>query len=98
MLKKSTPSQRGEMSRLTLEIKSGVFIANLNARVRDKLWEKICKEWNLSSILLYTTNNEQGYSILSHGHTNLEVIDLDGIQLLAKTKKNKTTPDPEELE
>ena len=53
MLEKSTPSQRGEMSRLTLEIKSGVFIANLNARVRDKLWEKICKEWNLNSILLY---------------------------------------------
>ena len=51
MLEKSTPSQRGEMSRLTLKIKSGVFISNLNARVRDKLWEKIVS--HIQKIIVY---------------------------------------------
>lgn len=75
------------MSRLAIEVKSGVFVGSFGARVRDKIWEKICQDWQLSAIMLYTTNNEQGYSIRSHGSPEREVVNFDGINLLARPVK-----------
>jgi CRISPR-associated protein Cas2 len=77
------------MSRLTLEVKAGVFVGTFNARVRDKLWERITKEWNVNAIMLYQTNTEQGYGIRSHGDPDKEVIDFDGIMLLTKLRRLK---------
>lgn len=89
MLERLTNSQRGEISRLAIEIKPGVFVANINARVREKLWQKICMKWDLDALMVYSSNNEQGYQILSNGDPSREVIDLDGITLLARTYRRK---------
>ncbi len=37
-------SVRGELTRWFLELKPGVFVGTVNARVRSLLWERICKE------------------------------------------------------
>ena len=87
MMEKSTPSQKGEMSRLAIEVKSGVFVATINARVRDKLCDRIVKEWHLNALMLYSTNTEQGYVIRSNGDPEREVVDFDGICLLSKPIK-----------
>ena len=84
MLEKSTPSQRGVMSRLAIEIKSGVFLASINARLRDKLWERITTQWNLDAIMVYSTKTEQSYGIRVHGNPKREAIDFDGLTLLSK--------------
>lgn len=89
MLERLTNSQRGEISLLAIEIKPGVFVANINARVREKLWQKICMKWDLDALMVYSSNNEQGYQILSNGDPSREVIDLDGITLLARTCRRK---------
>lgn len=78
------------MSRLTLEVKAGVFVGTFNARVRDKLWEKITAEWNINSIMLYQTNNEQGYGMRIHGDPDKEVVDFDGLLLLTKPRRSKS--------
>lgn len=75
------------MSRLAIEIKPGVFVATIGARVREKLWERICNEWKLSAIMLHSANTEQGYILRSFGDPEREIIDFDGIQLLAKPNK-----------
>jgi len=69
------------MSRLAIEFKAGVFIGTINARVRDKLWEKVVNKWNLDSLMIYTTNNEQGYAVRSNGDTSREIFDCEGISL-----------------
>ena len=75
------------MSRLAIEVKSGVFVATLSARVRDKLWDRIVNKWDINAIMIYSTNNEQSYYIRSHGDPDREVIDFDGISLLCKPNK-----------
>lgn len=75
------------MSRLAIEVKSGVFVATLSARVRDKLWDKIVNKWNLNAIMIYSASNEQSYSIRSNGDPDREIIDFDGISLLSKPNK-----------
>lgn len=83
-MQKAKISQRGEMSRLAIEIKAGVFVATINARVRDQLWKRMTEEWKNPCIMIHSTNNEQGYSIRSYGDPARESIDFDGITLLAK--------------
>ncbi len=69
------------MSRLTIEFKPGVFIGNINARVRDKLWDRVVNKWNIDALMIYTTNNEQGYRVRSNGKTSREVFDCEGVLL-----------------
>lgn len=74
------------MSRLAIEIKSGVFLASVNSRLRDKLWDRITTQWNLDAIMVYSAKTEQSYGIRVHGNPKREVIDFDGITLLSKPK------------
>ncbi len=76
-------SLRGQITRWMLEPKAGVFVGNLSALVRDKLWDKVCeKKHDGGCILLYTTNNEQGFSVRFWGNNSREVIDLEGLCLM----------------
>ena len=78
------------MSRLAIEVKTGVFLASIGARVRDKLWERIVNKWNLNAIMVYSTNTEQSYGIRVNGDPERSVINLEGISLLSRpVKKNK---------
>lgn len=83
ILKKVIPSLRGELSRWMQEITAGVFVGNVSAMVRDKLWEKICaKIKSGNSIMIYSTNNQQGYHIESSGDPNRKIIELEGLQFM----------------
>ena len=77
------------MSRLAIELKSGVFLADLSSRVREKLWEKIIIDWRLAAIMVYSANTEQSYSIRISGEPKKTVIDLDGLLLLSNPVKKK---------
>lgn len=77
------------MSRLTLELKAGVFVGNIGRRVREKLWERIRDEWHANALMIYTTNNEQGYSALSHGDTTREIFEIEGMVLTRFQHKRK---------
>jgi CRISPR-associated protein Cas2 len=94
---------RGELSRWMLEVSTGVFVGSMSALVRDLLWEK-CKERKTVGrcCLMYRTNNEQGFTIRTHGDTTRTLVDFDGITLVAvqnaewqrihaKRKKSKAT-------
>ena len=83
ILERVTPSLRGELTRWMLEPKAGVFVGKVSAMVRDKLWEKACKHAkNGGCLLIYSNNNEQGYSIRSWGETSRTVEDFEGLFLV----------------
>lgn len=86
MILESVPvSLRGELSRWLIEVKAGVFIGSVSALVRDLLWDLSLSKIKEGGIWqIYTTNNEQGYTIRQHGNTGKIVEDFDGI-LLIKT-------------
>ncbi len=57
-------SLKGELTRWLLEVKSGVFVGNISARVRDLLWQK-AKEKSAGGpcLLIRQSKCEQGYEI-----------------------------------
>lgn len=80
---KAPPRLRGELTRWLLETKTGVFVGKVSAMVREKLWEKVCEEEPaVSAVLIYSTSNEQGFSMKMHGEPQRQVVELEGIQLI----------------
>ncbi len=77
---------RGELTRWLLEPRAGVFVGRVSARVRDKLWEKVCREIGSESgcLMVYATNNEQGFTIRTSGQTTRLIEDFEGLLLVRK--------------
>ncbi|MFN6964554.1 MAG: type I-E CRISPR-associated endoribonuclease Cas2e [Pyrinomonadaceae bacterium] len=83
LLEKVPVSLRGEITRWMIELRPGVFVGNLSALVRDKLWEMICQKSRAgAATMLRSAANEQGYEILTHGETARKIRRFDGLQLV----------------
>lgn len=77
------PGLRGELNRWFLELKPGVFVGNVNARIRELLWERIRNgEMADGAVMVYPSANEQGFGMCIFGQPHREVIDLEGVQLI----------------
>lgn len=84
ILEKVPPSLRGDLSRWLVEPKPGIFIGHVSAMVRDKLWEKCCRNAKTGGVIqAWSTNNEQRFAIRTYGRTKRQVMDIDGVQLMA---------------
>ncbi len=73
---------RGELTKWLMETKPGVFVGNVNAAVRERLWKKVTEIEGLSGLIIYNMNNEQGFDIMMCGDPKRSVIDLEGIKLI----------------
>ncbi len=83
ILERVPPGLRGELTRWFLEPKAGGFVGRVSALVREKLWEKACKNAKDGGcLMIHTTNNEQGFQMKSWGKTARVLEDFDGLSLV----------------
>ena len=74
---------RGELTRWFLELKPGVFVGNVNSRIRDLLWERVCStNKSNGAVMAYSSNTEQGFALRLTGDPKRKIVELDGIQLI----------------
>lgn len=79
------PGLRGDLSRWMIEPHPGVFVGHINAMVRDRLWDRCCELSRGGGIIqIWSTNNEQRFSVRVYGITRREIIEIDGIQLVRR--------------
>jgi len=84
---------RGELTKWILEARPGTFVGNVNSMVKDKLWNKVCEDTShKGALLIYSTNNEQGFAMLMCGEPYRNVVDVNGIQLI-RVKNSEIMPD-----
>ena len=80
------PKLRGDLSKWLLEINTGVYVGNVNARVRELIWKRVCENIKIvQATLVFPANNEQHMDFYVH-NTNWQPIDLDGIKLMKHPK------------
>lgn len=78
------PGLRGFLTRWLMEISAGVFVGKVNARVREKLWERVVEMIGSGrAILVRSIRSEQGLEVRVHGH-HWEPIDIDGLTLMVR--------------
>lgn len=91
ILEKVSPSLRGEITRWLLELKTGIFVGNVSALVRDKLWELVCQKLKAGAgLMVFNAAREQGYEIRTHGPTSRVPVDFDGLILMKIPVKEKS--------
>lgn len=89
IMSKVPASLRGEVSHWLQEIDTGVFVGNINRLVREELWKIISSKIGDSPVLLlWTTNNEQGFDLIHQNRTDYLPEDFEGLWLFGKVKKN----------
>jgi CRISPR-associated protein Cas2 len=66
-----------------VEPKTGVFVGDLSARVRDKLWEKCVSKIREGGVIqIWSTKNEQKFQIRMAGETTRQMVEVEGLQLI----------------
>lgn len=81
-------SLRGDLTKWMQEISSGVYVGNLNSKVRGKLWERITQNVKSGQATIsYHTNTELGYNCATY-HTFRKIVDCDGIPLVQIPKSD----------
>ena len=84
ILERVPTSLRGELTRWMLEPRTGVFIGQVSAMVRDRLWERVCRSMRGGAgILAYSADNEQGFAMRFWGSTTRWVVDYEGLTLVS---------------
>ena len=69
------------------EISTGVYVGNINARIREELWKRIIDNIKQGQATMsYAKRNEIGYDFMVH-NTKREVIYCDGIPLVFLPKE-----------
>lgn len=80
VLEKCPLSLRGDLSKWLQEISPGVYAGHVSARVRDKLWERVCEEAKSGrATMVFSARNEQHMDFRVH-NTLWEPIDFDGFE------------------
>ena len=83
VLEKVSASERGELTRWLLEVRSGVFIGHVNARVREKLWEKCINNKRSGGVMqAWNSNTEQHFIMRMCGDTSRWIVSEEGLQLI----------------
>lgn len=79
---------RGDLTKWLLEISPGVFVGNVNRKIRERLWKRVV---SLSregrALLVYSANNEQGLEFLVHDHSWTPV-DVDGVTVMRRPSQD----------
>lgn len=78
------PRLRGDLTKWLLEINTGVYVGNMNPRIRDELWDRICEHVKSGrATMVYRANNEQHMQFRVH-NTTWEPVDFDGLTLMRR--------------
>lgn len=83
VVENAPPRLRGRLAVYLIEIRAGVYIGDVNARLRDKLWEFVeagIEEGN--AVMAWSTNTESGYDFKTLGENRRIPVEYDGLKLV----------------
>ena len=85
------PSLRGRLAIWLLEIRAGVYIGDVNQRIREMIWEQVdalAEDGNVA--MAWSSNHESGFEFQTYGVNRREPIDHDGLRLVRFYSMNPT--------
>ncbi|GFZ26129.1 type I-E CRISPR-associated endoribonuclease Cas2e [Lactobacillus corticis] len=81
-LSKVPTSLRGDLTKWCQEIQTGVYVGNVNVKIRELLWSRILENiGNGEATIVWNARNEIGYDFKTTRKDH-KVVDFDGIPLM----------------
>ena len=78
------PRLRGRLAIWLLEVRAGVYVGVVSARIREMIWEQIsglAEEGNV--VMAWATNTESGFEFQTFGVNRRTPVDFDGLRLVS---------------
>jgi len=92
VLERVPTSLRGELTRWLLEPRTGVFVGNVSAQVRDLLWLRVRERLgDGGAMLVHNADTEQGFAVRAIGDPSRELADYDGMTLVREPAWKRRT-------
>ncbi len=75
---------RGMLARYCLEVRAGLYVGKIDARMREKLWEHVEHHVAKSgaAVLLWRENSEQGFAMRALGDDRRMPVFRDGLWMI----------------
>ena len=84
----SPPGLRGHLTRWLVEVDAGVFVGQLSARVRSRIWPVLVERiGDGQAVMIAPADNEQGWTVLTAGRDRYHPVDYDGLILSARLRR-----------
>lgn len=81
------------LSKWFFEISTGVYVGQVSARIRDKIWDNLCVRLQSSQLtMIYPDRNEQHLTFRVH-NCERQVVDFDGLKLIRRPYHNHCLKD-----
>lgn len=78
------PRLRGRLAVWLVEARAGVYVGDPSKRLREHIWNQVIEgidEGN--AVMVWTTNTESGYDIMTIGANRRIPVDFDGLRLIS---------------
>ncbi len=75
---------RGRLAVWLLQIRAGIYIGNVSAKVREMIWEQcetFCEDGNI--VMAWQTNTESGFDFQTLGENRRIPMEMDGVRLVS---------------
>lgn len=77
------PRLRGRLAIWLIEVRAGVYIGDVNYKIREMIWDQIISSIEQGNIVFaWTTNTESGFDFKTLGINKRSPIDFDGLKLV----------------
>lgn len=77
---------RGDLTKWLFEIHTGVYVGQVNGRIREMLWNRVCQNIkDGQATMVYSFANEQHLEFRTH-NTAWKIRDFDGVKLMMHPK------------
>lgn len=87
------PRLRGRLAIWLLEIRAGVYVGDVNRRIREMIWQQIealAEDGNVA--MAWATNTESGFDFQTYGDNRRIPVDYDGLRLVSFLAPDKNDP------
>jgi len=84
VLENVPPRLRGRLAVWLLEVRAGVYIGNVSAKIREMIWKQVelgLEEGN--AVIVWQTNTEAGYDFQTLGKNRRIPKEMDGVKLIS---------------
>ena len=80
---------RGVFSRFCIEVRAGLFVGRVDARLRELLWSRILVlgHEDTNAVMIWRVPTEQGYCVRQTGPDARRCVEMDGIWLIETAGK-----------
>ncbi|EBU3149935.1 type I-E CRISPR-associated endoribonuclease Cas2 [Salmonella enterica subsp. enterica serovar Uganda] len=78
------PRLRGRLAVWLLEIRAGVYVGDVSAKIREMIWQQVSVLTDEGNVVMaWATNTESGFEFQTFGENRRIPVDLDGLLLVS---------------